>query len=96
MHNFTYISQHLLDWSLQGYLTLIGGGFFWSIIFVVISVYIYLKNQSMVVWAISILILLAAFGNTIAGVGGLITFLHISIALVFTGLILIFVTKYRR
>jgi hypothetical protein len=96
MHNLTYISQHFLDWSLQGYIALMGGSIFWSIFFVSITVYIYLKQQSVVAWTVAILIILAAFGNALAGVGGLMTLIHISIALSMTGLFLIFFSKYRR
>jgi len=96
MHNITYISQHFLDWSLQGYTMLIGGSIFWSVFFVSISVYIYLKQQSVIAWTVAILIILAAFGDALVGSGGLMTLIHISIALSMTGLFLTFFTKYRR
>jgi CHASE2 domain-containing sensor protein len=96
MHNITYISQHFLDWALQGYLQILGGSIFWSIIFTVIGVYVYLKQQSVVVWAVAMLIIIAAFGNYLVGVEGWISLIHILIALSITGLFLIFFTKYRR
>jgi heme A synthase len=96
MHNFSYIAQHFMEWSTLGYTTLLGGAVFWSIMFMGIAGYIYLKNQSVVAFAVIILILLAAFGNTLAGVEALMTLLHIFIALIFTGLLLLFISKYRK
>ena len=85
-----------MEWSLQGYIVILGGGVFWATIFTVVSVYVYLKQQSMVAWAVAMLILFAAFGNALMGVGVWINLLHILIALSITGLFLLFLTKYRR
>ena len=95
MHNFTYIATHFMAWSLQGYTNILGF-LFWPIVFTVIGGYIYMKQQSVTAWAIGMLILIAAFGNNLVGVGPWFSFMHIAVALVFTGLFLVFITKYRR
>lgn len=65
-------------------------------LFMVIGGYIYLKQQSVVAWAVGMLIFVVAFGNTFMSVPILITFLQITVSLVFMGLILVFITKIRR
>jgi hypothetical protein len=62
----------------------------------VIGGYIYLKQQSVVAWAVGMLIFIVAFGNTFMEVSILVTFLQITVSLVFMGLMLVFITKIRR
>lgn len=96
MHNLTYIAQHFIEWTTQGYSLAVGAGVFWVLLFIGISGYFYLKNQSVVVWAVIILVFIVAFGDALIGVDIVITLFHILIALAFTGLLLLFVSKYRR
>lgn len=96
IHNFTYIQQHLVEWSLQGYVGIFGVGIFWAIMFTTIGGYIYLKQQSVVAWAVGMLIIIAAFGNSIMGITLWVSFMQILVALVFMGLFLVFITKIRR
>lgn len=95
IHNFTYIQQHLIEWSLQPYINIFGF-FFYPLLFMVIGGYIYLKQQSVVAWAVGMLIFIVAFGNTFMEVSILVTFLQITVSLVFMGLMLVFITKIRR
>ena len=73
-----------------------GVGIFWAFLFTVIGGYIYLKQQSVVAWAVGMLILIAAFGNSIMGITLWVSFMQIVIALVLMGLFLVFLTKIRR
>jgi len=94
MHNFTYWSEHLIEQSMLGYTTALGF-FVWPIIFTAIIGYVYLKNQSVVAAAVVILIFVAAFGDSLADVPTLYIFLHVLVALIITGLFLVFFTKIR-
>ena len=96
LHNMTYWMQHLYDMGFGPYVTILGTGIFWAIMFTVIGGYIYMKQQSVVAWAIGMLILIAAFGNTLIGVDPWISAMQIFVALALMGLFLVFITKYRR
>jgi len=80
---------------LLGYTNVLGV-FLWPLIFSAIIGYIYLKNQSATVAAAGILIIFAAFSNALIGVDPWYSLMHIIVALVITGLILVFLTKVRR
>lgn len=95
MHNWTYWSEHLTELSMQGYMNVLGV-FVWPIIFTAIIGYVYLKNQSAVAAVAAILIIFAAFGNALLGVDVWYSLMYILVALVVTGLVLIFLTKIRR
>ena len=87
IHNWTYITQHFVEWSTQGYETALGF-FFWPLVFTGVIGYVYLKNQSLVAAAAVILILFAAFFNAIAlMVQPWINFLYIAVSLIITGVI---------
>lgn len=92
--NFTTIQQDLVNWSLQGYITVFGM-FFWPLIFTAIAGYVYLKQQSAVAAAVFILIVMAAFGDAMLGVETWAMLLHILVALAITALVLIFISKRR-
>ena len=94
MHNFTYIFSHFFEWSLQGYVHLLGF-WFWPIVFTTVGGYIYMKQQSVVAWAIGMLILIAIMTNAVVGVNVWFSIMHILVSLVVTGLFLVFITKYR-
>ena len=94
MHNWTYISQHLVEWSMQPYVTILGF-WFYPILFSAIIAYVYLKLQSATAGVIMILILIAVFGNALMGVDLWVTFLHIITALVITALVIVFILKRR-
>ena len=86
--------DNFVSWSLQGYFSSLGF-LFWPIIFSAIIGYLYLKNLSLTVAAVAILIIFAAFSNLLAGVEYWVSFMHIATALIMTGLVLYFFTKLR-
>lgn len=92
-HNWTWISQHLFEWSFQGYETALGF-LFWPIFISGVIGYVYLKNQSLTVAAGSILILIAVFSNTLAGVPVFTNFLWVATALIFTAVIIIIIRRW--
>lgn len=95
MHNFTYIMEHFMDWSTQGY-THIFSFFFWPIFFSAIVGYVYMKQQSVVAAAVMILLIFAAFGsNLLIGMSLFSNLMLIFAALALTGLVLVFVSKVR-
>lgn len=95
IHNWSYIQGNFTQWALTGYMNAMGF-WFYPLMFITIVGYVYLKQQSYTAAAITILILVAVFGNILSGVPILINFLHIMTALAVTGLFLIFLTKLRR
>lgn len=96
MHNFTYIMENFWVWSTQGYVDVVGF-FFWPIILSAIIGYIYLKNQSVVVASVAILLFLSAFGLTgiFAQVSEFVMILQLIVALACTGLVVLFVSRWR-
>ena len=94
-HNFTWIMQHFMQWSMQGYETVLGV-FVWPLIFTAVVGYVYMKQQSAVAAAIATLIIFAAFINALLGVDTWRNIMYIFTALAITALFLIFFTKVRR
>lgn len=94
-HNWTYIQENFIEWSFTPYITALGF-LFWPIIFTAVIGYIYVKNQSVVVAAVAILIIFAALGNVLANVEGWVSAMQIFTALAMAGLITYFMTKLRR
>jgi len=95
LHNWTYISQNLVEWSLQPYITAMGF-LFWPTMFSAVIGYVYLRNQSLVSAAIISLILFGVFGNLLMNVDLWISTMQILISLIITGLVLVFLTRMRR
>lgn len=97
MNNLTYIWNNFLEWSTQGY-TEIVGFFFWPIIFSVVIGYAYLATRSVVVAAIAMLIVFGAFGGTgiFLRVDMWVMTMQAIFALIMTGLVVIFLTKWRK
>jgi hypothetical protein len=93
-HNWTWIREHLVQWSFQGY-ELALGGFFWVILFMSIIGYIYLKQRSYTAAAVAILILVSVFSNVLMGVPVIMIFLYIVVALAMTVLFLMLFIKWR-
>jgi len=93
-HNFTYIRENLVSWSLQGYESALGFLFF-PLIFTGVIGYVYLKNQSVVILGVAILIIFAAFGNSLINVDAWVTAMQIILALIITALLLFWVSKRR-
>lgn len=93
--NYSEIMSNFSGWALQGYMV-VGMGVFYAIVFSAVGGYVYLKNQSVVVWAIVMLIFMAAFGNALIGVDMFVSFVQICFVLAITGLFLVFFTKFRR
>jgi hypothetical protein len=94
MHNFTYIQQHLVEWAMSGYTTVLGV-FVWPIIFTGVLGYLYLKNQSLVILAAGILMIMAVFGNALLGVDVFINLLYVVTAMIVAALFLIFFVRRR-
>lgn len=84
-HNFTYIMQNFIEWSTGPYITAIGF-FFWPLVFTGLIGYVYLKNQSLVIAAAGILMIMAVFGNALIGVQPFLNFLYIAVAAIAAGL----------
>ena len=97
MNNFTYIFDNFISWSTEGY-TEIVGFFFWPILIAVVIGYVYLSNQSVVTAAVATIILFGAFTSTsiFAGVAMFTMFFQGIVILAFTGLLLLFITRFRR
>jgi len=83
-----------MEYSTQGYINVVGF-LFWPIVFSAIIGYVYLKNQSVTIVAVVILIVFAAFGNMFVGVDEWYSLMYILVALAVTGLLLVFLTKVR-
>ena len=97
MNNFTYIWENFISWSTQGYVNVVDI-FLWPIIFSVVVGYIYLSNQSATTGAVAIVIIFAAFTATgiFAQVGAFTMFMQLMASIIFTGLVLVFLTRWRR
>lgn len=95
LHNFTYISENLVSWSLQGYTTVLGF-FFMPLMMCIIAGYVYLNQRSYVAAAVTILLLFSVFGEMMIGVETFAILMHIVVSLIITALLLIFLTKVRR
>ena len=93
-HNFSYIQENLVEWSLQGYVNSLGF-FFLPLMFIAVVGYVYFKQQSYVAAAIAALVMFSAFGEAMLGVEVFTMFLHILASLVVTVLFLVFLTRRR-
>jgi len=94
LHNFTWIQQHFVEWTMSGYTTVLGV-FVWPLIFTGIIGYVYLKNQSLVIAVAAILMIMAVFGNALVGVDVWINLLYVFSAIVIAVLFLIFFVRRR-
>jgi len=94
LHNFTWIQQHFVEWTMSGY-TMVLGVFVWPLIFTGIIGYVYLKNQSLVIAVAAILMIMAVFGNALVGVDVWINLLYVFSAIVIAVLFLIFFVRRR-
>ena len=94
LHNFTYIQQNLVEWSMQGYIYALGF-LAWPLIFSGVVGYVYLKQQSAVAAVVAVLIIFAAFGNAFVGVDIFVSLMYIITALVMTALLLVFLSRRR-
>ena len=93
-HNFSYIQTHFIEWSLQGYINVLGY-FFLPLMFCAIVGYVYFKQQSYVAAAIAALVLFSAFGEAMLGVEVFTMFMHLLVALTITILFLVFLSRRR-
>lgn len=93
-NNFTWIREHLVQWSMQGYEVALGG-FFWVLVFVSIIGYVYLKQRSYTAAAVAALILVSVFSNVLMGVPVIMIILYLVVALSVTVLFLIIFIKVR-
>jgi len=95
LHNWTYIMDNFVSWSLGAYFTTLGF-LFWPIIFSSFTAYLYLKSQSLVMVSVVLLVIFAAFGNYMVHLDGWVSFSQIAVALIMSGLVIYFMTKFRR
>jgi hypothetical protein len=79
---------------MYGY-NIVLGVFVWPLIFTGVIGYVYLKQQSYVAAAVAAMILIAVFGNYMAGMEIWVSLIYILVALAITGLVLIFLSKRR-
>jgi len=95
--NFTYWQQHLIEFSIRGYVDVVGF-FFWSILFTGVIAYIYVKNQSAVAAAVAILIIFAAFTGTgiFLEVPFFVMFFQAIVAVSLAGLVVVFLMRRRQ
>ena len=80
---------------MSGYTTVLGV-FVWPLIFCGILGYVYLKNQSLIVVAAGILMIMAVFSNSLFGVDLLINVLYIFVSIIVAALFLIFFVRFKR
>jgi len=92
--NFSYVRQHFIEWSLQGYTTAFGF-FFWPLVFTTCIGYVYIKQRSATAAVAAILIIFATVGSYLTNVGAWVTLLYILVSLAFTGLLLVFIIRRR-
>jgi len=92
--NFTYIQHHLIEWSLQGYVTVFGF-FFLPIFYMGIIGYVYTKMKSATAAVVAILVIVSAMGEAFAGVPTLVSVLQILVALVMSVLVVVLLTRIR-
>jgi len=92
--NFTYIQHHIIEWSLQGYVTVFGF-FFLPLFYMGIIGYVYTKMKSATAAVVAILIVVSAAGEAFAGVPLLFSVLQILVALVMSILVVVLLTRIR-
>lgn len=94
MVNWTYWMENLTRQAMLGYTNILGF-FIYPAIFCFIIGYVYLKNQSVTVAVLVILIIFAVFGNLMIGVSHWYNMMYILVSLAVTMLFLVFLTKNR-
>jgi len=92
--NFTYVRQHFIEWSMQGYTTALGF-LFWPIVFSTCIGYVYIKQRSATAAVAAVLLIFVTLGSYLTNVGPWVTLLYILVSLAFTGLLLIFIIRRR-
>lgn len=97
MHNFTYFIENFWDYTLQGYITSMG--YFWyPLVIGGIIGYIYVKTQSVLVFSVGTLLIFVGYASTniFANVGIFTILLQIIVTLSIAGLIVLFLSRWRR
>jgi hypothetical protein len=92
--NFTYASQHLIEWSTQGY-WLVFGFFFLPIFYMGIVGYVYTRMKSATAAVVATLIIISAMGDAFFGVPLLMSILQVLVALVMSILVVVLLTRIR-
>lgn len=77
---------------MSGYADILGV-FMWPFFFAVIIGYVYVKQESLVAAAIATLIIFAAFGDILMGASIFSMIMHIAVSLIFTGLVLLWISR---
>lgn len=95
--NFTYWQQHLIEFSIRGYVRSIGF-FFWPMLFAGVIAYIYIKNQSAVSAAAGILIIFSCFvtSGVLLAIPSFVLLMQGVVILAISGLVTYFFVKRRQ
>lgn len=97
--NYTNITRDFWDWSLQGYNIGVGIEFyFYPLIFSAILGYLYIKTESAVVLGVASILLVGGYAasGVFDRVGPFVTLLQVITTLALVGLIVLFVTRWRK
>ena len=92
--NYTEIMGDFWNWSTQGY-TISLGVLFYPLFFFGVIGYIYTKQQSVVAASVAILAIITAFAGLFAGNDLVVMVLHLLVAFIISGLLLLFLIKVR-
>ncbi len=97
MDNYTTFIENFWEYSLRGYNTSLGF-LFYPIIIGAILGYIYLKTQSGLATTVGIILVFVGYATTglFANVGPFAIFLQIIATLTTVGLIVVFITRWRK
>lgn len=92
--NYTDIVGDFWGWSTQGY-TISLGLLFYPIFFFGVIGYVNTKQQSVVAAAVATLVIITAFADLFAGNDVIVMGLHLMVAFIISGLLLLFLIKVR-
>jgi len=92
--NYTTIMGDFWNWATQGYNITLGVLFYPMFLGGVIG-YVYTKQQSVVAAAVAILVIVTAFVGLFAGNDAVVMFLHLLVAFIISGLLLLFLIRVR-
>jgi len=95
--NFTYWQQHLVEFTIQGYVRSLGF-FFWPMVFAGVIAYIYIKNQSAVSAAAGILIIFSCFvtSGVLLAIPGFVLLMQGIVIVAVSGLVTYFFVRRRQ
>ena len=97
MQNYTNFINNFWDYALRGYNTSLGY-FFYPLVLGAIIGYLYVKTESALVASVAIILVFIGYGTTgiFANVQPFVIFLQIIVTLSIVGLIILFLTRWRK